>query len=107
MKLEPKGHVKDVPTNGSNPGIDRPGMARYPLRARHVPMGGPDITIDPPSKSRYLLRSKHRTTDESDTIVKELDSTQQFTTEDRLMIEDREWMDINDISLRTAGVHLV
>ena len=107
MKLESKGHVKDVPTNGSNPGIDRPGMSRYPLRARRVPMGGPDITIDPPSKSRYLLRSKHRTTDESDTIVKELDSTQQFTTKDRLMIEDREWMDINDISLRTAGVHLV
>ena len=106
MKLESEGHDKDV-TNGSNPGIDRPGMSRYPMRTRHVPMGGPNITINPPSKSRYPLRCKHRTTDDSDTIVKGLYPTQQSTSEDKLMIEDSELMDIDNISLRTAGVHLV
>ena len=107
MKLEFEGHDKDVPMNCSNPSIDRLGMSRYPMRTRHVPMGGPNITINPPSKSRYPLRSKHRTTDDSDTIVKGLYSTQQSTSEDKLMIEDSELMDIDDISLRTAGVHLV
>ena len=106
MKLESKGHDKDV-TIGSNPGIDRPGMSHYFLRARHVPMGDSNPTIHPPSKSRYPLRSKHRTTDDADTIVGGLYSTQQSTSEDKLMMEDSELTDIDDISLRTAGVHLV
>ena len=105
MKLKSNGHDKDVP-NASNPGIDRPGLSRYPLRARHVPLGGPNTTIDWPSMSPYLLRSKDRTTDDPNTIVKELNTAQKSSSDDRLMIEDCEWMDIDNISLRTACVYL-
>ena len=105
MKLESNGLDKDAPTNALNPGIDRLGMSRYPMRTRHVPMGGPKISIDPPSNSRYPLRSKHRTNDDYNTIVKGLYPTQQSTSEDRLVTDDSQWMDINELPFRTAGMY--
>ena len=107
MLLESTGHDKDVPTNALNSGINRLGMSRYPMRTRHVPMGGPKISIDPPSNSRYPLRSNHRTTDDYSIIIKGLYSTQQSTSEDRLVIDDSQWMDINELPLRTAGMNQV
>ena len=105
MELNPKGHDKDVPTIGSSPDIDRPGMSRYSLRTRHVAIGGPNISIDPPSKSRYPLRSKHRTIEDLSTIAGGLDSIQQSPSENRLVMDDSQWMDIKDLPLRTASVY--
>ena len=102
MKLGFRGHDKDVWMNDLNPGIDRPGTSRYSMRIRQAPIGGPNIRIDSPSKSRYPLRSKHRTTEDSKTIVKRLDSTQESTSEDRLVIDGSQWM---DLPLRIAGVY--
>lgn len=99
MKLQSKGHDKDVPTNDMNRGIDRIGMSRYHMRTRHVPIGGSNTSIDSPNKSRYPLRSKDR--------FKGLYPTQQFTSEDRLVIDDSQWMDIKELPLRTADMYQV
>lgn len=74
---------------------------------RYVPSYGPNPSIDPPRNSRYPLRSSHRTTgDFNRNNVEALSPILKPTSESRLPIEDSEWMDIDDISLRTAGVHL-
>lgn len=107
MKLESKEHDEDMLTNDSNPGIDRPGMSRYYLRAMHVPIGGPDIIIDPPSKSRYPLRSKNRTSEDPITLVEGLGSIQQASDENRFVVDGFQWMDIKDLPLRTGGAYSV
>ena len=64
-------------------------------------------TYDSPRNSRYPLRSSHRRIDNFHTNTGDgLGSVKEPTREGRLLVEDSEWMDIDDISLRTAGVHL-
>ena len=109
MGLVSKGHDSCVPTYSAIPSIDPPGKPRYPLRNSHdryVSASKPNPSISSPRNSRYPLRSNYRTTGTADTNGKGLDPTGQSTSADRLMVEDAVWMDIDDISLRTAGVHL-
>ena len=73
---------------------------------RYVPTSDLNMSIDPPRKSRYPLRSSHRTSRDLETNNKGLDSTAESTSDEKLMVEDPEWMDIDGISLRTAGVQL-
>lgn len=74
---------------------------------RYVPNYGPDPSADPPRKSRYPLRSSHRRTgDFHGNNGEGLRLALEPTYDDRAQVEDSEWMDIDDISFRTAGVYL-
>ncbi len=124
---EPREIDRYVPDNG--PSDDQPRKSRYPLRSSHrkpsntpmysrdlgdrpgddryVPTYGLDPSIDRRRSSRYPLRSNYRTPDHFHTDNDErLGPNEEPTSEGRLVVEDPEWMDIDDISLRTAGVHL-
>lgn len=103
MELKPKGHGSYVPT------FDPLRKSRYPLRNSHdryKSASTPSLNITSTRNSRYPLRSNYRTTGDVDTTGKGLDTTEQSTSADRLMVEDAEWMDIDEISLKTARVHL-
>lgn len=99
----------NTPTNSRDLG-DTPGDGVQLEARRHdryVPTYGPNFSIDPPRKSRYPLRSSHRTPGDFHNDNEEgLGAIEEPTSEGRLLVEDLEWMDIDDISLRTAGVHL-
>ena len=99
----------NTPTNSRDLG-DTPGDG-VQLEARghdrYVPTCSPNFSNDPPRKSRYPFRSSHRTPgDFHDNNEKVLGPIEEPTSEGRLLVEDSEWMDIDDISLRTAGVRL-
>lgn len=109
VELKPKRYNSYVPTSGPIPSIDPPRKSRYPLRNSHdryLSASTPSLSIRSTRNSRYPLRSSYRTTGDVDTNGKGLDAAEQSTSADRLMVEDAEWMDIDDMSLRTAGVHL-
>ena len=109
VELEPKGHDRYMPTSGLILSIEKPAKSRCPLRRnrdRYVPTSGPNPNIDPPRQSRYPLRSSHRTIGDSASNSEGLHPIEQFTNENGRRAGDSEWMDIDDISLRTAGVHL-
>ena len=88
-------------TSGNGVRLDPTGHDRY------VPNRGPSPRNGPPPESRYPLRSRHGTNGDSHTNNDEgLSPIGESTSEARVLVEDSEWMDIDDISLRTAGVHL-
>ncbi|KAF6231807.1 hypothetical protein HO173_010109 [Letharia columbiana] len=99
----------DTPTSSGDLG-DTPGDGVQLEARRHdryVPNYGRSPSIDPPRKSRYPLRSSHQMTGDLDANNnKRLGLIEETTSEGRLLVEDSEWMDIDNISLRTAGVHL-
>ena len=73
-----------------------------------VPNHGSTPNIEAPRQSRYTLRSSHRTTsgvhtknDASECMVEEP------STSSRMEVKESEWMDIDEISMRTSEVHLV
>lgn len=109
VKLEPKGHDGYMPTSGLLPSIEKPAKSRYPLRRnrdRYVPTSGPNPSINHHHQSRYPLRSSHRTIGDLAGNSKGLHPIEQSPNEDGRRAGDSEWMDIDDISFRTAGVHL-
>ena len=109
VELEPKGHDRYMPTSGPILTIETPGTSRYPLRRNHdryVPTPGPNPSIEPPRQSRYPLRSSHRTIGGFATNGEGLHPIEQSMNEDGLRAGDSEWMDIDEISVRNAGVHL-
>ena len=109
VELEPKGYDRYMPTSGLIQSIEKPAKSRYPLRRnrdRYVPTSRPNPSIDPPRQSRYPLRSSHRTIGDFASNSEGLHRIEQSTNEDGRRAGDSEWMDIDDISLRTAGVHL-
>lgn len=108
-ELELKRHDSCSQTYSPTPSIDPAHKSRYPLRNSHdryVSASKTNPSISSPGNSRYPLRSNYRTTGDADTNGKGIDPTEQSTSADRLMVEDAEWMDIDDISLRTAAVNL-
>lgn len=75
--------------------------------ARRQDRYGPNSSEYTPHKSPYPLRSRHRTTVDPQISNDEgLGSTKEPTGEGGQLVQDSEWMDIDDISLRTAGVYL-
>ena len=109
VELEPKAHDRYMPTSGLIQSIEKPAKSRYPLRRNrdgYVPTSSPNTSIDPPRQSRYPLRSSHRTIGDFASNSEGLHPIEQFTNEDGRRAGDSEWMGIDDISLRTAGVHL-
>ena len=109
LELEAKGNNRDVSTYDGSPNIDRPGMSRYSLRFnqnRYIPTDCSTPRVNLPRSSRYPLRSNRGMTDEFGTKSKRPDRTEQSASEEKPMVEDSERMDIDDISLRTAGVRL-
>ena len=126
-ELEAREIDRYVPDYG--PSDDQPRKSRYPLRSSHrkpsntpmysrdlgdrpgdersMPTCGPNPSIDRRHSSRYPLRSNYRTPSHFHTDNDErLGPIEEPTSEGRLVVEDPEWMDIDDISLRTAGMHL-
>lgn len=109
VELEPKGHDRYMPTSGLIPSIEKPAKSRYPLRRnrdRYMPTSGPNPSIEHPRQSRDPLRSSHRTIGDLGSNSEGLHPIEQSTNEDGRRAGDSEWMDIDDISVRTAGVHL-
>lgn len=85
VQLESRGHDRYVPPNyGPRPSIETSPKSGYPQRRSH----GADADFHNNDNSEGL------------------DPTGESTSEGRIIGEDSEWMDIDDISLRTAGVHL-
>ena len=75
--------------------------------ARRQDKYGPNSSDYTPHKSAYPLRSRHRTTVDSHMSNDEgLGSTKEPTDEGGLLVEDSEWMDIDDITFKTAGLYL-
>ncbi|CAD6578202.1 MAG: orotidine 5'-phosphate decarboxylase [Alectoria sarmentosa] len=95
------GGLSDTPGDGVQ--LESMGQDRY------VPNYGPRPSIETSPQSGYPQRRSHgadgdsRNNDNSEG----LDPTGESTSEGRVIGEDSEWMDIDNISLRTAGVHLV
>ena len=94
------------PTNGGDLGVAADDGVQLELRGhdRGVPNHVPTSGNDPVRMSRYPLRSRHRMTganNSGDTYPKE-----ESSGKGGLLVEDPGSMDIDDISSRTAGVHL-
>ena len=83
MEPEAKGYNRQVTTSGRDLNIDLPHESPYPLRSSYRVIGA----FNKQNHWKGSLENK-------------------YPSEDRLRVEDSEWMDIDDISLRTAGVHL-
>lgn len=98
-----------IPTNSGDLG-DTPsvGLQRETRgHDRYVPAHGSNARNHAPHNSRYPLRSNYRTPGDSRTNNAEgLGSITESTAEGMLLVEDSEWMDIDDISSRTARVQL-
>lgn len=84
VQLESRGHDRYVPNYGPRPSIETPPKSGCPQRRSH----GADGDFHNNDNSEGL------------------DPTGESTSEGRVIGEDAECMDIDDISLRTAGVHL-
>ena len=84
VPLEAGGRDTYVPTHGSKPSIEAPRRPRYPLRSSHRTTSG-----------------FHAKNDASEGTIEEP------TANSRTVVEESEWMDIDEISMRTAEVHLV
>ena len=98
-----------TPTNSCDLGYTHGDGAQLESRAhdRYVPDYGPSSSIDPPPRSRYSLRRSHEIIGDIHTKNGEkIGPFGESTSEGRIVVEDAEWMDIDDISFRTAGVHL-
>ena len=93
------GDLRDAPGDG--------GQREARRQDRYVPTDGPGSRNYPPHNSPYPLRSRHQATGKPHISNDEgLCSNQEATGEGRLLVEDSEWMDFDDISLRTEQVHL-
>ena len=89
------GELRDAPGDGGR------------REARRQDRYGLDPSNYTPHSSPYSLRSRHRAIGNPRISNDEgLCSIQEATGEGRLLVEDSEWMDIDDISLRTERVHL-
>lgn len=93
------GDLRDAPDDG--------GQREARRQERYVPTDGPGSSNYAPHNSPYPLRSRHRATGNPHISNDQgLCSIQEPTGQGRLLVEDSEWMDIDDISLRTERVHL-
>lgn len=110
LPLGARGHDSYVPIYAPKSNIDTARWSRYPLRSsrRTTTDNGPaNPNIETPRQSRYSLRSSHKATGSIHTTNDNvLSPTEESTSEGRLLVEDSDRMDIDDISSRTAGVHL-
>lgn len=83
VMLEAKGRDTNVPTYGSRPNIEAPRQSRYPLRSSHRTTSG-----------------VHAKNDASEGTIEEPSANT------RTVVEESEWMDMDEISMRTAKMHL-
>lgn len=103
------GALGNTPTNSGDLGDTHGGGAQLEPRGHDRNVADYDHTssIDPLSISRCpQTRSHGRIGDIHTKNVEELGPIRDSTSEGRNLVEDSEWMDIDDISFRTARVHL-